>query len=129
MSRHVPLKNRADRFRSERAPSNRVDSLFIRYDRSAKNGLAHVVEPGRSYRKGKQNLCPVEHFLRHSPLWRPADFSARAPWWRIVGAVELPGIDGRLSDPGWRARSNTYLGYPVPLASRAYESVGSRDCT
>ena len=30
-------------------PSNRMDSLFIRYDRSAKDDVAHVVEPGRSY--------------------------------------------------------------------------------
>ena len=118
---------RTGRFRSKRASSNRMDSLFIRYHRSAKDGFAHVVEPSRSYRKRKQNLCSVEHFLRHSPLWRFADFSSRAPWRRIVGAVELSRVDGRLSGQGRRTRSNPYLRDPVSLASRAHESVGSQD--
>ncbi len=69
----------------------------------------------------------LEHLLRHSPLRRSPDLSARRPHRGIAGAVERPGVDGGFSDPGRRARSHAYLRNAFPLAARADEPLGAPD--
>src|SRR2546430_4074152 len=86
---------------------------------------AHLGQSGGSDRRGSVTDRPggVEHLLRHSPVWRLADFAAGAAGWGLAGAVERRGIDGGLSDPGRRAGGDPPLGDPVALASCAHEPV------
>ena len=77
-----------------------MDSSDIRHYRLPEDGRAHVVEPGGRDSRGRDagRSSRLEHFLRHPPLWRSADFFARASMRELVSAVERPGIDGEFSD-------------------------------
>src|SRR6202035_3751022 len=107
-----------------------MGSSYLRYDGFPEDGRAHVVEPGGSDPRRHHARKPrcMEHLLRYSPLWRPADFLARASMREIAGAVERPGIDGGFSDPGGCAQSDAHIRDPVSLASRPYKPIGSQDC-
>ena len=98
----------------------RMGDVHLRHHRRAQDGGAYA---GRAHRRdqARRQRCRVGHFLRHTPLWRAADFSARGPWRRFADFIGRGRIHCRFSgSPGpWRRHASDR--HAVALAPGADE--------
>ena len=67
---------------TRRAAVNRVGFIHLRHERCAEDGLAHFIEPRRRHQRRRRvgGRNRLEHVLRHSPLWWPANLSCERCW-------------------------------------------------
>src|ERR1700684_636571 len=103
----------------------------VRHYWSAEACGPHAGQLGRSDRRRqpRQCACDLEHLLRYSPIWRPADISARHADRYLVAVVERANVDCRLPSFCRGTWSDAHLRNTVALATCADELFRSPDCT
>src|ERR1700728_1209536 len=103
-----------------------MDSSHVRHHRVTEAGGSHPGESSGRNRKEQHGSTSdrLEYVLRHSPLWRSPDFSARPTYRGIAGAIELAGVNGGFSNPSRGIPGYAYLRHALALAPRVDESRG-----